>query len=393
MSHLTDTKRHGPLALIAIIAAGCIGELTLFIGPLFVGSVIEAFAVGEGTVGIIFGIEIAVCAVTALVVANNLRRLPSRFTATSAVLLLIVGNLASFYVGSVGPLILFRVIAALGAGTLFALANALAANYPNPGRTFTILAIAVSLTAVTAFTLIPMFDAALGPRGLFVVSAMFGLVVLLTSAWLPPIAVDLGETDRQSDTNPMSRVNLFILLTVMLLCVGQNGLWSYVERIGVAMNLDIGVISNVLILNTLFAILGPIIASFAYRHFGLPKPIVFALIAQAIAAVLLVYATDLSNYVTTTVLLTVGVAVTMTLLKITMALVDRSGRVIANSTALMTIGCAIGPMASGVLLGLGGSYITIGWMAALAMMVCSLLVILSIGGLSPVGSQLNQHAS
>lgn len=351
---------------------GAVGEVGLYVGPFFVGAVTEALKIDAAMAGVLFGAEILISAITAVAVSSNLAKLPGRMTMAAAIVFIILGDLASFFVTSYSALFISRVTAAIGAGTVFAGANAMAASTESPGKTYTAIGVIALLYAIAAFFLIPAGQKSFGPKVVFLV-----LVVLATPGVFfikrLPAFYTTGACQARLDgalTDLLSPRVLSALVVVLFMYLGSNGLWAYMERIGVEVNLlSPERVGNVLICAASVAATAPILASLAARRIGLRPAVLAGLLIQALSSLTVVYFRENLIFSVMAILLTTFLIFVLTLAKISMAEGDPSGRVVGTATGLITIGSGVGPVLGGGLLSYGGGYSSLGWMAATCMIV------------------------
>lgn len=356
---------------------GTVGEVFIYLVPVVLGSVVESFALSEGTAGLLIALEIAASSAAAVGCATYLNRLPIRQFALVCILVVIIGDFLSSMVQDVGVFVFLRVAAAVGAGALFAIANALAATTQRPEKTFSVMGFTVILAATFGFMGLTYAIEQYGPQAAFAALACLTALGLPFVVWLPKSVSRPLPQKGAADTKqpaPLKLQSIAMFGGILLLFVGQYALWVYVERIGSAAGLSLEQISTVLIFNGFISLAGPLAAHRLGRRYGHTWPILVGVSIQAVTIVTLVYSSSLSAFGASVILMSCSYVFAIPYLRAVMAGIDRSGRVAGASTAFVTVGAAAGPGIGGLILNAGGTYLILGWMAAVMLVFTALIV-------------------
>ena len=350
----------GRLGLVAIIAAGSISEPIFYLAPFVVGGSVEAFGVTEGTAGQIVAVELGTAAILALVVASQIAKLHVRLVVGAALAAVAVGDVAALLTNSLSWYVPSRALAGAGAGTLLATANAVGAGSRNPQKVFSMMQFAVVATTVVGFGLMPLSMEIVGPKGAIAVRL---LIALLLGGFVFCMPAHSRGADSKKPLLSAGRgfKILTVLAAVVLVWLGNNGLWAYVERIGASMAFSVEQISTVLLATSVVALSGPACAQLLGTRRGLLAPIGVSAVLQALGAFALVYGGQLFSFALGSVLYSAAFMFCIPYFKAAMAALDSSGRVVGSGAAVMIVGTAIGPGIYGVILNAGGSYATLGW--------------------------------
>ncbi len=335
---------------------GTVGEVFIYLVPILLGSVVESFVLRDGTAGIVIAIEIGASAVSAILVSSLVSRLRVRAVGIACIVVVILGDFSSSFVDTVEVFVVVRVVAAFGAGALFALANSLAARTRHPEKTYAMLGIAVILAATVGFLILTVAIERFGPQAAFAALAVLSLLGVPFLLWLPVEArMPAGGGKREwLAIGSFRGMALAMLLGFFILFVGQNAVWVYVERIGMAIGLPLAEISTILVLNGFIALLGPFAAHRLGTRFGRVVPIVTGMLIQMVTVITLVYSFERLGYGASMIILSLSYVFVIPYFRGVMASLDPVGRVVGASTAFVSVGAAAGPAFGGVVLNMGG---------------------------------------
>jgi len=368
-----DDLVNSRMALVAIVAAGTVGEVLLYIVPILLGAVVESFEIREGTAGLVMSLEIAVSAGAALIFTSVVHRVPIRQFVILGVFVIFLGDFASAFLPSFSLFVAARVVAALGAGAVFAAANTMAAQRENPEKTFAILSFSVIVAATVGYIAITTAIQNFGPQSSFAALALLSLLALPFLIWFPNQLQHEAEAPSLKLGASRRLPAIAALAAIFILFIGQNGLWAYAERIGASLEIPLATISQVLILNGIISLSGPVFAHWLNIRFGRRVPIILAFSVQIVMSLALVYASSFTTYASALIILNTAFMFSIPYLKGIMAAIDPSGRVAGASAAFITIGAALGPGIAGIGLNAGATYVAIGWFAALATALTAML--------------------
>jgi predicted MFS family arabinose efflux permease len=354
---------------------GTIGEVFIYLVPVLLGSVVDSFTLQEGTGGIIIALEIGASSLSAIGFSAVFHRLPLRRIGVLAVLIVILCDLTSAFVHTLEVFILLRVLAAFGAGALFAIANALAARTGNPEKTYALIGLVVILAATLGFMLLTYAIQHFGPQFAFAALAALSCLGAPFVWWMPRRLDDTQEASPNLYRLSRQKVAIAMYLGILFLYVGQNAVWVFVERIGGSIGLPLAEISTILILNGFLALLGPFAAHRLGTRVGRVIPILGAMLLQIAMILWLAYSIEQISYGASLIILSLAYVFVIPYMRGVMASLDLSGKLVGASTAIVTVGSALGPAMGGIILNANGSYSSIAWVSAFLFVATLLLVI------------------
>ncbi|EJL27355.1 hypothetical protein PMI01_03836 [Caulobacter sp. AP07] len=362
---------------VALAVGAASGSLVFGALPLTVGAATTVFG-GAGAGGTAAAAELLAMGLASMIVSAKLAALPGRVTAMIGGLLLLLGQLLSWFaiVHANWPLFLAaRLIAGAGEGGLYTVSNAFAAKAPRPDRAFTMIAFGQTIFNALFFTGMAILNAAYDPVRVLVFFSVFAGVACLTLIGAPNylISADQGldfDVEKKAFTPLVRRV----LIGFGVYSVALFLLFPYAESVGLANGLSHAQIAAVFGFSALFALLGPAITASLGVRFGRLAPILVAIAFQIAAIVAVVYSRHIiiwgGGELTSIMMLYLLTPLMFSLI----SELEPSGRAAAVATAVMAITAAIGPAIGGAIMSATGSYAALGWVNVLAYVLMAALV-------------------
>lgn len=284
-----------PTSIIAAICLGCVGVFAIMSAPILV-EVLVARAGMEGAVAArITGVEALGTALGPVLALFWMHRIPWRFAAMSALLVVIGGNLFSSFQTDNSTLMAVRfIVGVLGEGPAFALAMAIVGGTAQKDRNFAFMIAAQVILGVGFFLALPMPRGA-GVPGVMLPLAGLGLIALATVPWIPAPAEPRAHHKAAGAGPAWPAV---AALGVMLVwCTGLGSVWFFVKLIGVeatcagciegAREQAAVAVGQALGLSTAVAVVGALAAAALADRFGRILPVTIALAVQFAMVLLL----------------------------------------------------------------------------------------------------------
>lgn len=370
----SDTPGEGWRTLLPLCVTIALGGVSIYILPVLAGAIVDGYGVTDAFVGYVMAVQLSGIAIVSLLLSPSIHRVPARLAAIAGLGAIIAGNALSATADSVSLLIVARGVVGLGEGTLLTLVNGIAAQTARPHRTFTILIVTKAAFAIVVFLAMPPVIAAYGAKGTFGIVAV-AAILMFPALLMFPRSTGAAAPDRVAhQPGGWGWYGGLLLVAWLLFQVGQNGLWTYVERIAVRIGLDIGTITVVMILVSLSGVIAPMIAGLLGRRIGLFIPIMGATFLSALGSLWFVHVTGALDYGAAGVLMTVALFFAYPYMSSLAAELDPKGRLAAAMPGFHAVGSALGPAAAAAILGQTGDYIWVGWFAAGVTLVCAVVV-------------------
>ena len=343
--------------------------------PLLVGAVIDGIGLDARQAGLLGSVEIGAMALASLLLAPRVGSISRRGVALVSAAVLAGAHLLSALPESLAWLVILRLVAGLGEGCIFATANAVIASSVDPDRLYARVTVVGALAAAGLFVGLPYAIELWSQRGAF---ASLGVVALLCVPLLLllPRSAPAGTHSEILGGSALRGPALAILLSVLVLSVGEGAIWTFVERIGGHVGLGIDAIGLVLAATTVAGVSGAALAAWAGTRFGRTLPLTLGMSAVGVASLVLGYTTGPVGYVTAELLYNTAYLFVAPFLLGTAAAIDTQGRVAAATGGIVLLGAGLGPGIGGVLVA-WGSFPPLAWFVV-ACCATAILVILPL---------------
>jgi MFS transporter, DHA1 family, inner membrane transport protein len=361
-----------PWRLTALVIVVCTGFSSQMVVPIWLGQVIETFHIGAAAAGRIASTEFLTVAITSVIVASFVGRVPSRAFCVLGTLLLFAGNLASMVVDTVPALTAARMVCGLGKGLVIAIIFGLAGQTVNPTRTFAVLNAAYAAFSAAAFLLVPVAVKHYGMDGAFGSMVAITIAGLLCLKWVPQSRRDAEESWFRS--LPRAPLGLLTLAGLTLMWTAHGSIWVFVERIGVRNGLTLQTIGMVLSAGAMLTVFGPLTSHLLEIKRGATLPVVSGLAVLAVAGVLLCLGTSSTLYVAAVLLFSLTALFVLPYIMGLLGYADPGGKLTAGASAFMTLGGSIGPLVGGTVIE-GSGYSALAVTAALLVCVVIALIL------------------
>lgn len=339
------------LALTALVVVVCTAFSSQMVMPLWVGALIDDYALPADVVGTVASIEFAGVAIISLLVATRVHKLNVRTLSTVGIVCLIVGNGASVFATDMTGLTLCRSLAGLGKGLVVAGIFSMAARTVNPTRAFAILNGSYAAFSAGFFLVIPFFIARHGASGAFAVMFVITVAGALMLPWIPTSrAKQLVEAIPTQSPFKLTLSGVLILSSLVVMWAANGVVWTYVERIGVQAGLQVSAIGAVLSVSAILAIAGPGLAHFLHTRHGYLLPLTCGLVLKIVIAIVLCNVLQPAVFVAAAPFFNLAALFIVPYLMGLMSLADPSGRLAAAGAAAMTAGGSLGAFTGGTTL-------------------------------------------
>ena len=359
-------------SVLVVVVLGTIAPALFLLAPIVVGGLVEERGMAAQTAGYVIAAELTGMALGIIPAAGWLDRLDWRVTARLSLAMLCVGNLATGVTQTFPLIIVERLLTGLAAGTVSAICAASLAHRPNPGRWYGILVTTQVLFGGVGMWALPHLISRYGLRAAFFFLAASAFLLLFLTPFLQRGAdAPAGHTTASSG----SRIaTAFVVPAVFLYFVGVNGVWIYLDRLGVQLGLSFVAVGDILAFSSLFAVLGAICAAAAGERVSAAVNCALGLIATICSLVWSLYVHGERDYRLFICAFAFAWSYTWPYLLAVPAKIDPGGRLALKANAAIWAGLAAGPVAAARLYTIhSGVHGTI--VVAIACVSCALVLI------------------
>lgn len=353
-------------ALTAMAAGYGVGMMGFILLPIWIGAAVRDLNLVDAYVGWLAAAHLGGVAAASLGFSVIVDRLDRRRLAMFGAVLALAGNLASVFIHSIDDLMVARVICGLGEGVLLTAISAAASGARNPVRAFTIMSFGLAIMAVLAFPLMPRLIGLYGAPGAFGLMAVAEILCIPALLWLPSrpeqSGLDMPSGGSLRELLTDGKV-LLALVAYAIFYISDSIIWPFLERIGAQAGLSLMGVSILLAVASVISLAAPVAAHALGLRLGRAAPIAVGTMILALNACII--ADSGSPYIfsgTVIVFAFLVLFITPYILEIFSSL-DPKGRVAGASPAFMSIGNALGPMASALILEEGMGFKGLGYLA------------------------------
>lgn len=370
-----QTEHCGKKTVWAAIISGTVVLLIFLIQPLVIGAW-AGHGFSEMELGLLASSDLLGMAVASVLGLFWVTRLPWRPVALIGLFAVVAGNLLCIGETDFNTLIMWRLCAGLGAGSVVVLTISVIARTSHPDR-FMSFFVAFEIAAqMVGFTLFADVVNNQGADSLFYLFAVLAVVAMPLIAFFPHSdRSDALDSTGSAVTAPAARSVLLLILTAMaIFFLAQSAVWAFAERIGSDAGLDAEAIGNALAISSPFALAGALLAGWLDLRFGRAWPIALAAIAQIVLLALLQGEMSFVHYAIVFGLFgffwNVGIPYQVGVL----VSHDKEMRFAALIPAFQGAGLALGPALAGAFIG-GGTYLAANITAAIALLLYLIVIL------------------
>jgi predicted MFS family arabinose efflux permease len=336
------------LILLPVMGSQLIVTTSLFLMPVLIETLTANVGLSGKAAGLLVSMELAVSALTTLCLSAWVHSHSARKWALFGGLLTVVASGLTLISPALPALFGTRLLAGVGAGIVGAEATSVLSRGFDRERMIAILTIISILNAAFWLAVLPYIIDRIGYRGPYAALLFICLVGTYLLLRLPSLR-SLQNSSLQTSPLPLRTSAVLLVLAVFLTQLGQGAFWSLEETYGSRAGFNSHGIGVVLSAATLLLLLGAVGAAWISNRFGRFTSLFVLLAVNAVSILLIstttvhwVYiAANISQSITnlSSVIFQLGLAATL----------DRSGRVVAVSSGLVTLGNGLGPSFSAYL--------------------------------------------
>ena len=372
----TDTWQ-GKAVLTFAHTAGMVDMVAL---PLWIGALMQYYGFSPAQAGLTVTIFLLGVVAASMFFAPRFNRLSRRTAVTAGFTLaaLAFGGAsvqpAGAGLASLPLLAALHLLAGLGVGCALSFTHGSIGRSANPHRLFAIVSAVMGVFAVIFLASVPQLMPRHGGPALFIVFASgMAVAAAVTCVGFPALGAagpDAPRSPGEADAR-IPRIGWIVIAVVVCLTLNQAMVFSFVERIGEARGFGTERVNAVLVALGLVNLVPGVLAALLQQRWSASAVGMAGPACQALLALVISSATVFAAYAVATSLYVFMVIFTHTFLFGLLARLDRSGRAVAATPAMMMVGSCIGPALGGGLVQAIG-YPALGWAACVVGLVAVL---------------------
>ena len=353
MKKILPNKRDRMIVLPAI-GSQIITTTSLFLMPVLISSLQVNGGLTGTVAGLLLSMELVVSAFTTLLLSTCFNGHSTRRWALFGGSLTIAGTALTLISPALPMLVVTRLIAGIGAGLVGAEATRVLSRGVEKEKLIATVTIASIVNAAVWLAVLPYIGDRLGYRGPYLCLLFVCLIGTYLLRRLPSLPSRPGS-EQQASQSPFNTAAVLVLVAIFLTQLGQGAFWSLEEVFGDRAGFSSHAIGVLLSAATLLLLLGAAASAWISNRFGRFFSLLILVAINAISILLISTMTVHWIFIAANVMQSVtNLSAVICQLGLA-ANIDRTGRVVAASTSLVTLGNGLGPSLSASLSGAFGA--------------------------------------
>jgi predicted MFS family arabinose efflux permease len=352
------------------MVAHCAGMVDLVALSVWVGTLIAHYgfdAQQAGGLPTLFLLGVVVASVT---LAPRIGRLPGRWVASVGYGISALGFWLAAGITEYVELAVLHAICGVASGAALSVTHGTIARSANPHRLFAVVGIALGIFAVIFLAGTPQLIMARGGQALFHtfagVMALGAVAALLAFPSPEPALSRVAKSE--SRPAPLPTVIWFGIGGIACMTLVQAMIFSFLEGVGADRGFARQAVNGVLIALGLVNLLPAALAALLEKRLVARNVLLIGPVIQASLAVTIMLSPVFGPYAVAAAVFAAVMIFTHTFAFGLLARLDKSGRALAATPAVLMMGSALGPF-------FGGTLVTITGYASLALTACCFAVV------------------
>lgn len=384
---MTKLNSLGGTASLSI--AHMAGMIDLAALPLWIGTLMDHYKLSPEQAGLTVTAFLAAIVLASLILAPRYNRLNHRLIAFGGFVVatgaFIAVSTLSVTGNSAISLLILHAVAGFGAGSALSVTHGTFGRTANPHRLFGLANVLMGVLAIGLFAVLPGILKQFGGSALFVTFAVImAFAACVTILLFPRVeddsrnAADAGQARQKA---PLHFTVWPIIGVIVCLAMNQAMVFSFVERLGLEGGFGEDRVQIVLIVMGFINLTPGLLAIALQKRLA---PISVGMVGpflQAVLSLTMTHATVFPLYALPVGFYVAVVIFTHVFLFGLLSKIDKTGRAVAATPAMMMIGSAIGPALGGGIVGAVG-YHGLGWASVCIAAVASTLIFIAWRGLA-----------
>jgi predicted MFS family arabinose efflux permease len=359
------------LGLPTLMTMSMACDLTTFVIPLIVDTLVTSHHIPDARVGFIITAQELATAFLAFAMVSRIGKLDPRATITLGLLLVAFGNGLTAFAYQAPLVLAARIAAGLGEALVNVVVGVLMARRADPDNGFAMITIGITTGAVIVFVAAPLAAPSLGKDGVFWILTALPLLALFLVGGLPRVmargeAREAGPAAAGPAAQPsvLTWPAILLLLGLVGFGVAGNAIFTFIERVADGIGVSYAAFNAMLLWCTVATAAGPVFARLVGLRFGRMPMIALSFLGVAISG-------PLTGSPDSPAMLRAGLLIGGFCIMIAtpyysglMVTADPTGRLITLSRGVLTIGMALTPSIASLMLMAGGGFPAMGVLSA-----------------------------
>jgi predicted MFS family arabinose efflux permease len=369
----TDSKR----GRIALMVGHCAGMVDLVALPVWVGTLVAHYRFDPQQAGLLASLFLIGAVLASVVLASRFDRLNGRVIATLGFGIAALGFGLASTVQDFGTLAVLHALSGMASGAALSATHGTIARSGNPHRLFAIVGMALAVFGILFMGATPPLVAKLGGPVLFQVFAGVMVVAAVAAMFAFPVPDALRTPARAAGSRePLSATVWCGIVGIACMGLVQAMTFSFLERVGSDRGFGAAAVTGVLIALGIVNLVPPALAAVLQKRVAARSVLLGGAAVQALLVAVIMLSTQFAPYAAAASVFAAVMIFTHTFAFGLLAQLDRSGRALAATPAMLMTGAAIGPVLGGTLVksfGYGALAVAAAAIAALALLCFSRL--------------------
>ncbi|MDF3100071.1 MULTISPECIES: MFS transporter [Burkholderia] len=350
LSISTGPARLGAFGTVALMLAHCAGMVDLVALPVWVGTLIGAYRLDPQKAGLLATLFLTGAVLSSVFFSPRLNHLPARAMSTVGFGIAACAflGIASVQVDRYLAMAVLHAVAGVAVGCGLSFTHGAVGRSSNPHRLFAIVGFALGIFAIAFLGIVPGLIATHGGPMLFrVFAGVMGVATIACALAFPSIR---ARRSAATDGEPrFERSAWFGMAGVGCMALTQSMLFSFVQRIGLDRGFGFSAVTTTLIALGFVNLFPAPVAGLLETRVPGRKVVQAGPVVQAALALVITQSAAFVPYAAATSVFAAVMMFTHTFAFGMLARIDRTGRVVAATPAMLMTGAAVGPLLGGTL--------------------------------------------
>jgi predicted MFS family arabinose efflux permease len=350
---------------IALMVGHCAGMVDLVALPVWVGTLIAHYRLDPQQAGLLATLFLLGAVLASGLLAPRFGRLQGRAVAAGGFGLAAVGFGLASTTADFGPLAVLHAACGVAAGAALSVTHGTIARSTRPHRLFALVGMALGVFAVVFLGATPPLVAKAGGPVLFQVFAGVMAVGALVALLAFPVSEARARAQPTAKASaPLARGVWFGIVGIACMGLVQAMTFSFLERVGDHRGFGLAATTGVLVALGIVNLFPAALAALLEKRWSARRVLLVGPVLQALLVAVIMNSPAFAPYAAAASVFAAVMIFTHTFAFGVLARLDRSGRALAATPAMLMIGAAIGPVLGGTLVKTFG-YGSLGAAAAL----------------------------